>query len=59
MRFARVPLVEGDEAADWRFATGMRYNFSTLHLAATEDRACRFYVPPWDMPRADLLAPAN
>jgi inner membrane protein len=59
MRFARMPLMEGDTATDWRFATSVGYNFSTVQLAATEDRACRFYVPPWGTPRADLLAPSS
>ncbi len=55
LRFARTPLLEGDTASDLRFGTSLAPNFSTIALGQFKGRACPAGVPPWDMPRADLL----
>ena len=57
LRFARAPLLNGDVAADLRFGTTLAPNFSTIDLAAVKGRTCPLRVPPWGMPRADLLRP--
>lgn len=56
LRFARAPSVSGAVALDARFATAPRGNFTALELARSGRRACPQSVPPWDYPRADLLA---
>jgi inner membrane protein len=53
LRFARMPMVDADQASDLRFASTPRGNFTTMLLAAKP--ACAFAVPAWGMPRADLL----
>lgn len=55
LRFARAPLLDGDVAADLRFGTTVAPNFSTIDLARFKGRTCPARVPPWGMPRADLL----
>jgi len=55
LRFARMPLLDGDSATDLRFGTSLAPNFSTIHLDDYKGRGCPAHVPPWDMPRADLL----
>ncbi len=55
MRFARVPSIAGDSASDARFGAGE--NFTTLPLRYSAFLPCPAHVPPWGMPRADLLAP--
>lgn len=57
LRFARMPLLDGDSAADLRFGTRLAANFSAIELDRFKGRACPTYVPPWAMPRADLLRP--
>src|SRR5450830_786766 len=57
LRFARMPLLQGERAADLRFGNTPRGNFSSIDLAAFKGRACPAYVPPWEMPRADVLQP--
>lgn len=54
LRFARVPMLEGDAAFDLRFATGLRENFTELPGAGTP-RACPPYLPNWDHPRQDVI----
>jgi inner membrane protein len=56
MRFARMPLLQADRAADARFSSGLRDNFSTIDLDAFAGRECERHVPHWGYPRADLLA---
>jgi len=58
LRFARAPALERGAAADLRFASTRRGNFTTLPLAPSGSRACPSRVPGWGYPRADLLAPA-
>jgi inner membrane protein len=58
LRFARMPLIEGDHAADLRYGNTPKGNFSGIDLAAFKGRACPAHVPPWEMPRADVLQPA-
>lgn len=55
MRFARMPLLQADRAADARFSSGLRDNFSTIDLDAFAGRECERHVPHWAYPRADLL----
>jgi len=55
LRFARAPLLAGSVASDLRFGTTLAPNFSTIELDHFKGRACPSAVPPWGMPRADLL----
>ena len=55
MRFARLPVLNAREASDLRFEHGPEGNFSTLPWADLQTRPCPNGVPPWGMPRADLL----
>lgn len=55
LRFARAPLVSGNQASDIRFGTTLAPNFSTIDLAHFAGRGCPANVPKWDFPRADLL----
>jgi|CXWL01.1.fsa_nt_gi inner membrane protein len=55
LRFARVPLLVGNEASDARYGTLKRANFTTFRLDDVAGQACPSSVPPWDYPRADLL----
>jgi inner membrane protein len=59
LRFARMPLLVGERAADLRYGNTPKGNFSSIDLAAFKGRACPAYVPPWDMPRADVLQGAR
>jgi len=56
LRFARAPLEAAGVAADLRFSSTPKGNFSTIDLAAFRQRACPLHVPQWGFPRADLLA---
>ena len=53
LRFSRTPILNGAVASDLRFSTGLAPNFSTIDLDA--GKGCPAPVPPWGMPRADLL----
>ena len=55
MRFARMPALLGDAAVDARFGVSPDANFSTLRHAGSARKNCPTNVPPWGMPRADLL----
>lgn len=57
LRFARMPAVGPDSAADLRYSASTRENFTTLRFAEFSDRACPRHVPQWDFPRRDLLVP--
>ncbi|WP_426194010.1 metal-dependent hydrolase [Massilia sp. DWR3-1-1] len=57
LRFARTPLLDGATASDLRFGTTVASNFTAIDLDLFKDRACPAPLPPWDLPRADLLAP--
>ncbi|GAB2850970.1 hypothetical protein GCM10027277_19030 [Pseudoduganella ginsengisoli] len=57
MRFARAPVVEHGVAADWRFATTPRGNFTAMPLAQG-GKECPAGVPKWAYPRGDLLGGA-
>ncbi|MDB5960036.1 MAG: hypothetical protein JWP59_1330 [Massilia sp.] len=57
LRFARTPLLDGAVASDMRFGTNLAPNFTTIDLDRFKGRACPAPVPPWGMPRGDLLAP--
>jgi inner membrane protein len=56
LRFARMPLLDATKASDARFTNGLRDNFSTMDLEASDGQACERRVPRWGYPRADLLA---
>ncbi len=60
MRFVRAPfLVDGDASfvlGDLRFDRDERLDFAELELPAEPGRCPRF-VPSWDPPRGDILAP--
>lgn len=57
LRFARMPVLQGENASDLRFGSTLAPNFSSMDLSAFHGRSCPAAVPPWDMPRADLLGP--
>jgi inner membrane protein len=56
LRFGRAPVIAGGQIFDLRFAERQTRNFShmTLTRRPNEPR-CPSFVPPWEMPRADLL----
>lgn len=54
LRFARMPLLEDQRASDLRFSRGGS-NFSTLKLADVAGQPCPVNIPPWNMPREDVL----
>jgi len=56
LHFARAPSLVGDVASDYRFGDVPRGNFSTMQLSDFAGRACPASIPPWGVPRADLLA---
>ena len=56
-RFARMPRLHADKLTDVRFNPGMLPNFTSVELAQFRSRPCPAYVPGWDRPRADMLAP--
>jgi inner membrane protein len=55
LRFARMPLIDGDAATDLRFGNLGAANFSTLDYAARAGTPCPAWLPHWGQPRADLL----
>jgi inner membrane protein len=56
LRFGRAPVIAGDHIFDLRFAERQTRNFSHMTLTRRpNDPRCPSFVPPWDMPRADLL----
>jgi inner membrane protein len=57
MRFARTPALarSGDYAADLRFMSASRGNFTTIWLDDFEKHPCSVHIPQWDHPRADML----
>jgi inner membrane protein len=57
LRFARMPLVTDGVAADMRFSSSPRGNFTALPMAEFSELPCAQLVPAWDFPRADLLLP--
>ena len=57
LRFARMPLIDPDHASDLRFGNLGAANFSTIDYAARAGTPCPAWLPHWDQPRADLLAP--
>ena len=57
LRFARAPALDADSATDVRFSTSDGNNFTTLPFAAFGGQPCPDRVPPWDLPRQDLLSP--
>jgi inner membrane protein len=57
LRFARAPVLGPISATDARFSIGGGDNFSTFSYAPFVARPCPARVPPWDLPRQDLLAP--
>ncbi|MES2933185.1 MAG: metal-dependent hydrolase [Pseudomonadota bacterium] len=58
LRFARAPSLNETEASDSRFGSSMVKNFSSFNFADFKNRECSRFIPGWDFPRADLLAPA-
>ena len=59
MRFARVPLVNHDNATDIRFSSSPRGNFTTMNFDDFKDRECARFIPDWNFPRSDLLTPSG
>jgi len=57
LRFARAPALGPASATDARFSMGASDNFSTFSYAPFVGQPCPASVPPWDLPRQDLLAP--
>ena len=55
MRFARMPALVDGAALDARFGVVPAANFSTLSHAGSARERCPGNVPPWGIPRADLL----
>lgn len=55
LRFARAPLLVGDQASDLRFMSASRGNFTTIFLDGFKDHSCSPHVPQWGFPRADML----
>lgn len=55
LRFGRAPKLDADSATDARFSTGGGKNFTTLPFAAFAGQPCPDRVPPWALPRQDLL----
>ena len=53
LRFGRAPVISDGAIFDLRFAERVGRNFTQMSLAAR--RGCPANVPPWAMPRADLL----
>lgn len=57
MRFARMPVVNGKQATDIRFAGGSQGNFTTMRFDDFSRNECPLGVPGWNYPREDLLQP--
>ena len=57
LRFARMPALGPDAATDVRFAMSGGENFSTFPFARFDGQPCPVGVPPWALPRQDLLLP--
>jgi inner membrane protein len=56
LRFGRAPYVRGGRIADHRFGGAGQANFSSMLIDDGADpKACPPNIPPWEMPRADLL----
>jgi inner membrane protein len=57
LRFGRVPVIEQNKIFDLRFVERQAQDFTSLSLAGrADDRQCPSWIPPWEMPRRDLLA---
>ena len=54
LRFSRVPVIDDGWIYDLRYGARQGRNFSHLRLEPRD--GCPKHVPPWSMPRADLLA---
>lgn len=54
LRFGRAPVIERGSIFDLRFADRPGREFTDMPLGARE--GCPANIPPWSMPRADLLA---
>lgn len=54
LRFGRAPYVGGERIADYRFGGAGKGNFSSM-LIDGNGAACPPNVPPWGMPRVDLV----
>jgi inner membrane protein len=57
LRFSRAPVIRGGSILDVRFTERPGDGFASLPLVART--GCPAYVPPWSMPRADLLQPRD
>ncbi len=56
LRFGRAPYVRRGRIADYRFGSADPGNFSSMLIDdGSEPAACPRNVPPWRMPREDLL----
>lgn len=55
LRFARIPLVTDAGAADMRFSSSPRGNFTTMAFADVDRHPCPEQVPGWKFPRAELF----
>jgi inner membrane protein len=57
LRFGRVPVIAANELFDLRFEERRAQGFTHMPLSrASTDAACPSFVPPWEMPRRDLLS---
>ena len=54
LRFGRAPVIEDGWIYDLRYGERQGRSFSHLRLEPRD--GCPTHVPPWSMPRADLLA---
>ena len=56
LRFGRAPVMGAGQIFDLRFAERRTQPFTYMSLTRRpSDPPCPSFVPPWDMPRADLL----
>ena len=56
LRFGRAPVIDGGEIFDLRFAERGVRAFSHMALdRGSDDAGCPGFIPPWEMPRGDLL----
>ena len=56
LRFGRAPVMADGQIFDMRFAERRTQPFTYMPLTRRpSDPPCPSFVPPWDMPRADLL----
>lgn len=58
LRFARMPHLEEELAIDARFSN-RGGNFTAFDMASFAGKPCTANVPPWVMPRADVLEAAT